>query len=149
MLIVVDGCRLLLIVINAGEELGPIKQTKQHKYISKMMGTPVPFLPFCGNKEENKCFSKYVCEHNGPINDERAAVDWCQYVEGVSINAKTSAHIRNHLEFNGCNQRIKETNRKNKTGAELLAKLHQQIAPVVLHAGATKHITSLLSTTDA
>ena len=76
------------------KELGSIKQSQQSKYISEMMCTPVPLLPFCGNEEENKCFSKYVCEHYGLINDERTAVDWCRCVDGVNIHAKSAFHIR-------------------------------------------------------
>ena len=52
---------------NRCKELGPIKQTRQNSYISNMMGTPVPLLPFCGNEEENKVFPRYVRDHSGPI----------------------------------------------------------------------------------
>ena len=97
------------------------------------------------NEEEHKLFSKYVRESSGPINDKKTAVDWCSFVDGKIIHAKSSSQIRNQIATVDRNQRIKERERKNRTGRELLAKLHEAITPELIHADTAKEADTAAS----
>ena len=130
------------------KKLRLVKQSRQHAHISDMMGTPVPFLPFCGNEIENKCFLKYVRKHNGPINDETAAVEWCQYVDEVNNNAKSASQIQTHMTSNEPNQHIKENKKTNKVGSELLTDLHRTIRPVLIAADTDKQAEPSITVPD-
>ena len=63
-----------------------VKLTRDQKYLSRTMGTDLPFLPFA-TKEENKTFAGCVLRNDFPDmeDDESAAIAWCQFVDGVNI----------------------------------------------------------------
>ena len=69
------------------------------------MGTDLPFLPLAHEKEFKK-FAQYA-QNNLPINDEAAAIAWCEFVDGVEILPKLPVHIRTHMKKWDRNQRIK------------------------------------------
>lgn len=59
---------------------------------------PLPPLPF-KSKEENIQFAKCALDDDFPFkDDEQAAIQWCNYVDGVSIHAKLPFHMRHQRE---------------------------------------------------
>ena len=94
------------------------------------MGTVLPFLPFITD-EENKQFAECVLRNDFPIDDEdKAAIEWCKYVDGVKIFPKLPVHIRIHCDEFERNQRVRNCVERAREGQEVLEELNDVIQPV-------------------
>jgi len=109
--------------------LGKIKLTKDHRYMCDAMDDlRFPFLPF-SHKDEYKQFAKYSLDIEGKVDADKASIDWCEFVDGVTIHAKLPSQIRTYLSRFDRNQRIKECVSKAKSGLEMLSTLNSTIVP--------------------
>lgn len=108
---------------NVGTE---IKLTREQKYLCSAMGTPLPFLPFHGEKEKKK-FATYILENNSNVDENFAAIEWCAFVDGVDIFPKLPVHFRNHMAKWEKKQRIEDCVLNTKKGAEKLAELNKAL----------------------
>ena len=89
----------------------------------------MPFLPFA-NEEENRSFAECVLRNDFPIDDEeKAAVAWCKFVDGVKIFPKLPVHIRIHKEAFERNQRVKSCVDNAREGTEILDELNSVLKP--------------------
>jgi hypothetical protein len=109
-------------------EIGPLKLTREQKYIAKAMGTDLPFLPFV-HKDEHRAFAKYVLDGKGVLDFKLASEEWCDVVDGKSIMPKFPAHIRTHNETWSRNKRVEESVKSAKAGHEKLEELNLVISP--------------------
>ncbi len=105
------------------------------------MGTPVPLLPYRGEKEY-KTFAQYALERGGAICDQRASIDWVQYIDGVDIQAKLPSHIRTHNAKFDRNVRIKQTVANMENEIERLREMNRRIAPVNVQAASIEDASS-------
>mmetsp|Transcript_29129 Transcript_29129/g.49666 ORF Transcript_29129/g.49666 Transcript_29129/m.49666 type:complete len:1097 (+) Transcript_29129:786-4076(+) len=109
------------------EIIAPLpKPSRELQYQCKAMGSPLPFLPFT-TVEERMQFSTYV--HNLPcpvanVDDKKAAIDWCAFVDGQKIMPKLPCHIRTYIRKWERNQRSKDLFERSKSGREKLAELN-------------------------
>lgn len=78
----------ILVLKNHDHVLYP-KSDQNH--LCKSMGTKLPFLPFA-TKEENSLFANLALRNDFPSmsNEDSAAVEWCKYVDGVSVRSERS-----------------------------------------------------------
>ena len=106
-----------------------VKLSDDEKHICESMGVPLPPLPF-KSKEENIQFAKCALDDDFPFkDDEQAAIQWCNYVDGVTIHAKLPFHMRHQREEFEKNQRVRNMMRKSLKGREALSKLNSVIKP--------------------
>jgi hypothetical protein len=108
-----------------------ISLTSDQQYLCRAMGAPLPFLPFSG-KIEKKAFAAFVLQKKDitSIDDEAAAIQWCDFVDGKEIKPKLPSHMRTHLANWERNQRIKEFETREASKNDALMELNQKIAPV-------------------
>ena len=109
------------------EIIAPLpKPTRELQYQCKAMGSPLPFLPFT-TAEERMQFSTYVHNLSCPVanvDDKKAAIDWCAFVDGQKIMPKLPCHIRTYIRKWERNQRSKDLFERSKSGREKLAELN-------------------------
>ena len=107
-----------------------IKLTRDQQYMCKAMDSPLPFLPFSGEKE-HKAYAKFVAETDPRIlrDDDAAAIAWCSYVNGCDVQPKLPTHLRTHHEEWNRNQRVKECVSRAASKNEMLEKLNSTILP--------------------
>lgn len=109
------------------QEIAPLpKLTRELQYQCKAMGTPLPFLPF-STPEEKMQFSTYLNSLQSPIatiDDTKAAIDWCAFVDGQKIMPKLPCHIRVYIRTWMNNQRSKDVLKRSKSGREKLDELN-------------------------
>ena len=106
-----------------------VKLTRDQKFMCNSIGTKLPFMPF-RKKEENIQFAKCALDNSFPfLNDNEAAIEWCKFVDGVTIMPKLPVHIRQHREEFERNQRVKNFVKKSAKGKEALDKLNCAIKP--------------------
>ena len=94
------------------------------------MGTPLPFLPFSGEKEY-KAYAKFVAETDPRIlkDVDAAAIAWCNHVDGIDVMPKIPSHLRTHDEEWNKNQRVKDSVSRAASRNEMLEKLNKKISP--------------------
>jgi hypothetical protein len=98
------------------------KFTSEMKYLCRAMGVQVPFLPNHG-ADEAKLFTRLVLEM--PAFDESLmAIEWCKYVNGITIFPKLPVYLRMYYERWERNQRIKDAIRSSKSEVDLLAEVN-------------------------
>ena len=102
--------------------------TSDHKYLSVVMGTPFPFLPFV-TEEENRLFAECVLSNDFPADEDDAAISWCKYVDGVRILPRFPVHIRIHKATFERNQRVKNCVEKAREGRKILDELNSVLKP--------------------
>ena len=100
-----------------------IKLTGEQAFLSQAMGVPVPFLPFA-NMEEKRQFGLCQVNSSFPQDDERAAIKWCDYVDGKSIMPKLPVHFRNHRQKYERNERVRQAVENAEPGNARLAQLN-------------------------
>jgi len=112
-------------------DVSQISLTADQKYLCRAMGTPLPFLPFSGEIEK-KAFSAFVMQKQDltSIDDDNAAMQWCELVDGKEIKPKLPSHMRTHLANWERNQRIKEHEAREAGKNDLLMELNKKMAPV-------------------
>ena len=97
-----------------------VKLTSEQRYLCKAMGTKLPFLPFA-TEEENKLFAECALTNDFPLGDEeKAAVEWCKFVTGVTISPKLLVHIRLHKTKFERNRLVKDCIFRAREGQKLL-----------------------------
>ena len=105
-----------------------IKLTGDQKYLCKVMGTPLPFLPFSEEKEY-KAYARYVVDGIVPKDHEDAAIAFCPFIDGTNIFPKLPSHMRTHHDQWEQNQRVKESVRKVAQKNDKLKLLNEKIVP--------------------
>ncbi|KAL7493375.1 hypothetical protein ACHAWT_002406, partial [Skeletonema menzelii] len=109
------------------EAIAPLpKLTRDLQFQCNAMGTQLPFLPFSTNEERMK-FSEYVHSLPSPLsanNYEKAAVNWCGFVDGISVWPKLPCHFRTYKRKWDKNQRCKDLFERSKSGRQKLAELN-------------------------
>lgn len=120
-----------------------IKLTQDQRYLCRVMGVPLPFQPFSGEKEF-KAYAKFVIENNAGKDDVAAAVEWCKHVDGIDVLPKLPSHLRTHREEWDRNQRVKECAGRAKEKNERLEELNRKTSP----SDGNSLITSLPETTQ-
>ena len=103
-----------------------IKLTGEQSFLSQAMGVPVPFLPFA-NMEEKRQFGLCQVNSSFPQDDERAAIKWCDYVDGKSIMPKLPVHFRNHRQKYERKERIRQAVEYGEHGNARLAQLNVEL----------------------
>jgi len=106
-----------------------IKLTGDQKYLCKVMGTPLPFLPFSEEKEYKACYARYVVDGIVPKDHEDAAIAFCPFIDGTNIFPKLPSHMRTHHDQWEQNQRVKESVRKVAQKNDKLKLLNEKIVP--------------------
>ena len=99
-----------------------VKLTSDQMYLCKAMEINLPFLPFA-TEEERKQFAKCVLDPGFPKKEEDAAIEWCKYVDGVTIFPKLPVHMRNYQEFER-NERVRQSVENARDGNEKLLELN-------------------------
>jgi len=61
------------------------------------MGIKIPFLPVIGMDPE-RLFGQLIRASDGPFDDRKMAVDWCQHVDGVNIFPTLPVYLRMYHE---------------------------------------------------
>ena len=105
-----------------------IKLTRDQRYLCRVMGTPLPFLPFSG-EHEYKAYAKFVIGNVLPKYDEDAAIGFCPFIDGKDIFPKLPTHMRTHQDQWERNQRVKESVRRAERKNDILLALNKRIAP--------------------
>jgi hypothetical protein len=105
-----------------------IKLTRDQRYLCRVMGTPLPFLPFSG-EQEYKAYAKFVIGGVLPKDDEDASIGFCTFVDGKGIFPKLPTHMRTHKDQWERNQRVKESVRRVKQKNDTLLALNERIVP--------------------
>ena len=109
------------------EVIAPLpKLTRELQFQCKAMGTSLPFLPF-STDDERMQFSNYLNSLQSPvetIDDKKAAIDWCAFVDGQKIMPKLPCHIRVYIRQWMKNQRSKDLFQRSKSGREKLDELN-------------------------
>lgn len=113
-----------------------IKLTPDQQYLCRVMGTPLPFLPFSG-ESECKEYAKFVTESDNSMSDAAAAIAWCKHVNGTDIQPKLESHLRTHREEWNKNQRVKDSVSRAESTNEKLKELNEKISPT--HTSETEH----------
>jgi hypothetical protein len=105
--------------------------TTDQRYLCRAMGTPLPFLPFSGAIEK-KAFAAFVLQKQDvtSIDDEAAAIQWCEFIDGKEIKPKLPSHMRTHIANWEKNQRVRECETREASNTTALMELNQMIAPV-------------------
>ena len=67
------------------------------KFLSRKMGIKIPFLPVIG-KDPERLFGQLIRASDGPFDDRKMAVDWCQHVDGVNIFPTLPVYLRMYHE---------------------------------------------------
>lgn len=113
------------------------------------MGAPLPFLPFSGEIEK-KAFAVFVLRKQdvASIDDEAAAILWCEFVDGKDIMPKLPSHMRTHLANWERNQRIKECEAREASKNALLTELNEKIAPVYDSSNTTPNTSDTAMSSD-
>ena len=99
------------------------------KYLMNAMGTPLPVLPIL-TREERQLFSKLVLESLGKIDEHNMALDWCKYVDGITIFPKLPVHLRTYFVQWSRNQSIKDVQKESETKRNDLKDLNALLMPV-------------------
>ncbi|KAL3770800.1 hypothetical protein ACHAWU_006359 [Discostella pseudostelligera] len=128
--IALHSCRLDKAVRDRYAEIdkNSIKLTRDQQYLCRVMGTPMPFLPFSG-EQEYKAYAKFVIGDIIPTDDEDAAIGFCPFVDGTGVFPKLPTHMRTHKDQWERNQRVKESVRRVKRKNDTLLALNERIVP--------------------
>ena len=121
------------------------KLIRNHQFLSKAMGTDLPFLPFIKHNEDgNMKFTQYTNANLGIKDGKKATVDWCRnFVNGINIMPKLPCHIRDHLESWERNQRIKELHMRTIDGRTKLEQLNKMTDSVAATEIESKQTTTV------
>jgi hypothetical protein len=111
------------------EEKAKVKLTSDQKYICRMMGIELPFLPFA-TVEEYSAYNAFVID-GIPSDEDDAAVAWCKYIDGVNIFPKLPVHLRSYRDRWERNQRVKDAVKRAKTGSDKLNELNEVLVPAL------------------
>ena len=110
--------------LDLGDE---VKLTPDMKYICKVMGTNLPFLPVVGELEM-ALFGKLFLD--GFTNENSMALEWTKHLDGVKkIFPKLPVHLRNYRQRFDRNQRVKNAFKQAKARRELLSELNEKLLP--------------------
>ena len=112
------------------QEIGPVKLTREQRYMNEAMNTLLPFLPFV-SKEESMAYAKYVLDRDEGQDFNAAAEDFLQYVDGVNVMPKLPSHMSTYDETWSRNKRIQESEKRSKGGREKLDELNSILSPYV------------------
>jgi hypothetical protein len=105
-----------------------IKLTRDQRYLCRVMGTPLPFLPF-SCEQEYKAYAKFVIGGVLPKDDENAAIGFCPFIDGKEIFPKLPTHMRTYKDQWERNQRVKESVRRVERKNNILLALNDTIVP--------------------
>jgi hypothetical protein len=100
------------------------------KHLCVSMGIPVPFLP-CHGMEEAKLFSKLMLTLPGGFDAEKMAIEWCKYVDGVTIFPKLPVYLRSYREAWERNRRVRDAVKNMTSRIEMLEEINKKEAPAV------------------
>ena len=113
----------------------PRRLSEDQKYLCKVMGTKLPLLPVVG-AEECQLFSKLVLEMRDRASDmEAMSIEWCKYVNGVTVFPKLPVYLRTYHAKWQKHQRVRDAVRAAAQGAAKLKELNEQMVsstPAVL-----------------
>jgi hypothetical protein len=100
------------------------------KHLCLSMGIPVPFLP-CHGIEEAKLFSKLMLQLPGRFDAEKMSIEWCKYVDGVTIFPKLPVYLRSYREAWEQNRRVRDAVKNMTSRIEMLEEINKKEAPAV------------------
>ena len=104
-----------------------VKLSRENKYLADSVGAKLPFLPFISD-EEIVLYAHCVLDGNFPLDDdEKAAIAWCEHVDGVKIMPKLPVHMRTHREAFKRNQLVRDSVARAEKGQSALEKLNEVI----------------------
>jgi len=110
-------------VLDLGDE---VKLTSDMKYLCKVMGTVLPFLPIIGELEM-ALFGKLFLK--GFTNENSMALEWTKHLDGVKIFPKLPVHLRNYRQRFDRNRRVKNAFKQAKAKRDLLSELNEKLLP--------------------
>ena len=110
------------------QDIGPITLTREQEYMSKAMGTGLPFLPFA-SKEESIAYAKYVLDSDESRDYDKAAEDWLKYVDGKKVMPKLPSQLRTYDESWSRNRRVQECVKNARSGHEKINELNEVLTP--------------------
>ena len=124
------------IQLDATPKSDPKRLSEDQQYLCKVMGTKLPLLPVVG-AEECQLFSKLVLEmRDRALDMEAMSIEWCKYVNGVTVFPKLPVYLRTYHAKWQKHQRVRDAVRAAAQGAEKLKELNEQMVPSnSAHAG--------------
>ena len=98
--------------------------TSDHTYLCNVMGTTLPLLPVHG-KAEYQLFARLsLRQPPGPLNFEAMAVEWCTYVDGITIFPKLPVYLRTYRTTWERNGRVRDAITRVARGTTALRALN-------------------------
>ncbi|KAL7524924.1 hypothetical protein ACHAXR_000781, partial [Thalassiosira sp. AJA248-18] len=104
-----------------------IKLTREQKFLCQAQGVKLPFLPFT-KLEEKKLYSRHYSIISKKTEHE-ASIWWCNHVDGVNIFPKLPVHFRMHHKKWLKKNRIENSVKAAKKGAEKLREINVVLSP--------------------
>ena len=114
------------IVLDDPNVLG--KLSSELKFIAKGMGVQLPFLPVLA-KEEKMLFVDLILKATGGFDAEAMALQWCKFVDGVTIFPKLPVYLREYHGIYLKNGRVKDAVKAMKSDVEFLDALNKELVP--------------------
>jgi hypothetical protein len=104
-----------------------VKLSQGVQFMCRALGIPIPFLPVSG-KNEYHLFTLLVHQLSG-FDEEKMAIEWCKYVDGVSIFPKLPVYLCEYHKHWLHNERIKDAVKNMKSEIELLEAINKRQTP--------------------